>query len=73
MGSHTCYAEQKTIAARLGLTRETVNRHIKTLLNDGYIRCLNEKEIGRSKVYIVTNKVSIKVGLSIKAIVNGQV
>lgn len=67
MNSRTCYASQATIANRLGLARATVNRRVKSLEIEGYIRCLNRKEKGDSKVYITTNKLEIDLGFVMKA------
>ena len=70
MNSKTCYASQKTIADRLGIKRETVNRNLKPLLTGGYIRCIASSVRHEPNVYIVTNKVEIETGFTMKATVN---
>lgn len=67
MSAHNCHASQQTISEHMGIDRKTVNRHIKPLLDGGYVRCLNSHEKGKPKVYIVTNKVEIEMGWTMQA------
>ncbi len=70
MSAHNCHASQETIANRMNVDRKTVNRHIKPLLNRGYVRCLNSHEKGKTKVYIITDKLEIEMGWTMEAKAN---
>lgn len=59
MEDRACYAAQARIGAELGLSRKTVNKHLKVLLGAGYIR-VKEGINGMPNTYNTTNKVVMK-------------
>jgi|GEM_PF-6732579 len=60
MADGVCTASQETIAAHLGLTRVTVNAHLRRLCEAGYLKDVTPSEAaGEPRVYADTGKMKI--------------
>jgi hypothetical protein len=62
MESEVCYASQQTIAGELGITRETVSRSCKALVEAGYLEEVDA--VGFTKTYRDTGKAGFKMVMS---------
>jgi hypothetical protein len=51
-----CYASQQTLAGHLGLSRQTLNKHIGALVHAGYIEDITPQSEGQAHVYRLTAK-----------------
>jgi DNA-binding Lrp family transcriptional regulator len=60
MQSSVCTASQDKIAERLRLERRTVMRHIKTLVEHGYLRDLTPELKNRPHTYMDTGKAGLR-------------
>lgn len=51
-----CYASQQTLADHLGISRQTLNTHLSTLVAKGYITDTTPDRDGRTHTYRITDK-----------------
>ncbi|MFA5636901.1 MAG: helix-turn-helix domain-containing protein [Anaerovoracaceae bacterium] len=51
-----CYASQQTLADHLGITRQTLNKHLHTLIKAGYIEDVTPDTTGNTHTYHLTEK-----------------
>ena len=61
MSDKVCRASQNSIATRLNLTRQTLNKHLLELINLAYVQDLTPKVRNQPHIYLLTNKVFNKI------------
>lgn len=66
MTNGCCSASQETIADILGISRKTVNLHLKRLVDAGYLTC-EKSEDGFPNVYRDTGKAGLRVEVSLSS------
>lgn len=57
MKERLCRASQESISKRLGLSRQTVNKHLSELINEGYIVDLSPNLKNRPHLFKLTEKI----------------
>jgi biotin operon repressor len=68
MKDGACKASQERLAGELGLTRQTINKHIETLIASGYIVDKTPTLAGAPHVYSVTKKADLSIYLTADAV-----
>jgi hypothetical protein len=64
MESGVCYASQSRMADEIGLERKAFNRHLATLVENGYIKDLTPDLIGKAHTYADTGKAGLRFDLT---------